>query len=207
MAPVRGRVALLSALVSLALAPLARANDTAHVEGRVRLDVPGAALEVVGPVVVFLDADVAFAPPRGVAEIRQQNARFSPSFLAIAAGQTVDMPNFDGIYHNAFSFSRPNDFDLGTYPSGESRSITFTAPGIVKIYCSIHERMSATVFVAPTPWFAVADPSGRFVIDGVPAGRYVLRTWAERLPATERRVALGLGETLEVDLPIVARTD
>jgi plastocyanin len=198
-----GAPALASLLLVLCLGEAARSEDVARIDGQVRLDVPGAPVEAVGPIVVFLEPLERAAPqraPRGPVEIKQENARFHPSFRAIVAGQTVEMPNFDGIYHNVFSYSRPNDFDLGTYPTGESRSITFEHPGIVKVYCSIHERMNATIFVAPSPWFAVAGAAGRYAIADVPAGRYVLRTWAERLPPTERTLDLAGGERRTVDV-------
>jgi plastocyanin len=192
-------------LLFLGLAPPAWADDTGRLTGRLRLGLPGASIDAVGPIVVYLeshDPDVSFQPGSKRAEIRQQNARFVPSFRAIVAGQTVDMPNYDRIYHNVFSYSRPNDFDLGTYPAGESRAVTFDHPGIVKAYCSIHERMNATIFVAPNPWFAVVHASGDYVIEGVPPGRYTLRTWAERLPPTERELSLGAGESRSVDIAL-----
>jgi plastocyanin len=69
--------------------------------------------------------------------MHQREARFAPPFLAIAAGQSVAMENDDAIYHNVFSFSKSNDFDLGLYPAGESRTVTFRYAGVVRTYCSI----------------------------------------------------------------------
>jgi hypothetical protein len=156
-------------------------------------------------VVVYLEPLDASAPPppprRSV--VRQRGARFDPGFVVIAAGQTVDMPNDDPIYHNVFSYSKPNDFDLGLYPSGQSRSVTFRHPGVVRTYCSIHESMNGTVFVSPTPLFAVVDDAGRFEIAEVPPARYRLRTWCDRLPPTEREVRIAPGAPLEVDLSLV----
>lgn len=183
-----------------------RGEGLARIEGRLQLEVPDASLADLGPVVVFLDpVDGAppFPTPRERVAIDQEGARFIPSFRAIVRGQTVDMPNRDAIFHNVFSFSPSNEFDLGMYPAGESRSVTFDHPGVVKVYCSIHERMSATIWVAPTPWFAVATPAGRFSIDAVPPGRYRLRTWTERLPETEARISLAEGQRMVRDIALV----
>jgi plastocyanin len=153
-------------------------------------------------VVVYLDPeDGSSATAAARAEVRQRDARFSPPFLAVAAGARVSMPNDDDIYHNVFSFSAPNEFDLGLYAAGEARAVTLRHAGVVKIYCSIHESMSGTIFVAPSPWFAVAGADGRFAIGEVPGGRFRLRTWAERLPPVERLVELGEGVTW-VDVPL-----
>jgi hypothetical protein len=200
----RARRPWLGAVAGLiAAAATARGAAAGDLQGRVVLDLPGVRLDDVGPIVVYLeplDGAPRAAPPPPVS-LRQRDARFSPPFLAVARGQTVEMPNDDDIYHNVFSFSAPNGFDLGLYPAGESRSVTFREPGVVRIYCSIHESMNGTIFVAPTPWLAVADPEGRFAIRGAPSGRVRVRTWAEKLPASERGLSLGDGAT-RLDLPL-----
>jgi len=198
--------ALLVALVALAGAGSSR-ETTGRVRGHVLLGLPGAALGDVGPIVVYLDGverPLAFPPPREEPAVHQRDARFAPSFLAIAVGTTVQMPNDDAIYHNVFSYSRPNDFDLGLYPAGQARSVHFEHAGVVRTYCSIHESMNGTIYVAPSPWFAIAGPGGAFELPGVPAGRYKLKTWCEKLPATEREVTVEPGEALVVDVPLVA---
>ncbi len=46
--------------------------------------------------------------------------------------------------------------------------------------------MSGYLVVAPTPYFAVTDKEGNFVIKDVPAGHYTLKTWSEEgKPATQ----------------------
>ena len=165
----------------------ARAED---LRGRVVLDLPGTRLADLGPVVVYLapEPGVAVPPATRPASLHQKDAAFAPRFLAVQAGQSVAMLNDDQIFHNVFSYSKPNDFDLGLYAAGESRDVTFKHPGAVKLYCSIHESMNGTIFVAPTPWFAVADADGRFALRGVPPGKHRLRTWNEKLPDTEQTV-------------------
>lgn len=191
------------ALAALLAAPTA-AGAEALVRGRVTLDLPGTTLADLGPVVVYLAADgaAAGAPPPPTA-IRQKAARFVPRFLAVAAGQTVAMPNDDTIFHNVFSYSKPNDFDLGLYAGGDSRSVTLRHPGVVKLYCSIHESMSGTVFVSPTPWFATAYADGTFEVRDVPPGRHVLRTWNEKLPGTERAIEVPARGEVAVEVPLV----
>lgn len=151
---------------------------------------------------LLLDGAAAPPVPASQPKVNQKNARFAPQFLAIAAGQSVAMPNDDAIYHNVFSYSTPNDFDLGLYPAGESRKVTFRHAGVVRTYCSIHESMSGTIFVAPNAYFAVVRPSGDFEIRGVVPGRYRLTTWCERLPAATREIQVDPGKNASVDLVI-----
>lgn len=171
------------------------------VQGRVHLSIPGVQLRDVGPVVVYLERlDGEAEAPTSTASLEQKDALFSPGFLVIARGQSIDMPNADAIYHNVFSFSKPNDFDLGLYPAGESRTVRFDHAGVVKIYCSIHESMSATLFVAPEPHHAKVSTSGRFTIENVPPGRYRLSVWCERLPGTFTEVVVEMGSDAKVDV-------
>ena len=59
--------------------------------------------------------------PRGAFEDRepqrtrmdQRNETFSPQVLAITVGTVVDFPNNDRTYHNVFSLSKVQRFDLG----------------------------------------------------------------------------------------------
>jgi len=173
---------VLSLLVALTPLGVAWAGE---VRGKVTLGVAGAELGAAGPIVVYLegvDGAVPFELPRRKLEIHQKDASFAPSFLVIAAGETVQMPNDDVIFHNVFSYSTPNDFDLGLYPRGDSRAKTFQYPGVVRFYCSIHESMNGTIFVAPTVWHTLAGADGGFALRDVPPGRYRLRTWNRRLP-------------------------
>ena len=182
-----------AAVLGIALA--AQAAVAGELRGQVALELPGARLADFGPVVVYLEGGDAAGARAAQPELRQQAAQFTPGFLAVAVDEPVSMPNDDDIFHNVFSFSTPNDFDLGLYPAGQSRTVRFRHPGVVKVYCSIHEAMSATIFVAPTPLFAVTDAEGRYAIEGVPPARYRVRTWSEKLPDTAREVAIGPGVT------------
>ena len=124
------------------------------------------------------------APARR-AEIVQKDKRFSPHVLAVPVGTQVDFPNFDPIFHNAFSSFSGQPFDVGLYPPGTSRSVTFRRDGVVRVFCNIHQTMSAVIVVVKTPWYAVTNARGGFQIAGVPPGDYRLRVFYERAPADE----------------------
>lgn len=198
------RLGLPAALASLLLIGSASAAGAGAVEGRVSLAVEGAAIEQVGPIVVFLESRDGMIPggPRGRAEVRQHAVQFQPSFLVVAAGQPVVMPNDDGIFHNVFSVSHPNDFDLGTYPAGQAKTVTFAYPGLVRIYCSIHEGMSGGIYVTPTAWFDTAAATGAYRIGDVPEGRYRLTVWNERFPETTRDVNVAATGSRRVDVAL-----
>ena len=54
----------------------------------------------------------------GHAVMDQRDETFVPHLLAITTGTTVDFPNSDRIYHNVFSLSKTDRFDLGRYAQG-----------------------------------------------------------------------------------------
>lgn len=202
-------LALLGTIAVLA-APRDAAAGLPEREGRVAGRVVASLLETpsleLGPVVVFLEpvgGERRFTLPRETPVVRQRNARFAPPFRVVVAGQKVEMVNDDMIYHNVFSYSRPNDFDLGMYPSGQSRTVELKYPGVVKTYCSIHESMNGTIFVSPTPWYAVAGDDGEFEIKAVPAGRYKLTAWSEKLPMQSRNIEVTQGGPLELEIDLV----
>jgi plastocyanin len=136
----------------------------------------------VAPAAAIVYAEAIDAPPGRIARrftLAQKNKTFQPRVLAVPLGSTVDFPNNDGIYHNVFSLSGPQPFDLGLYRSGESRPRTFTAPGTYRVFCNIHPQMSAMIVVAPSGFATVASSDGRFTLD-LPAGRYRLTALSER---------------------------
>lgn len=198
-APARGTGTLVVGVLWLALALGSPASaGFGEVRGSIALAGAGARLADLGPTAVFLDrrdgrSDFVVSTAR--VAISQKEARFDPSFLVIAVGQTVEMPNRDLFFHNVFSYSQPNAFDLGTYPAGESRSVTFRHPGVVRVYCSIHESMRAVIVVAPSPWFAVVDAHGEFRIPSVPPGEYELRSFNEALPEVTRDLTVLAGQS------------
>lgn len=132
------------------------------------------------PAVVYAEP-IDTAPPRraGAYTLAQKNKSFSPRVLAVPVGSTVDFPNNDPIFHNVFSLSGPQPFDLGLYRSGETRARTFTRPGTYRVFCNIHPQMSAVILVVPTPHVTVADRDGRYVLD-LPPGRYRVTAVSER---------------------------
>jgi plastocyanin len=123
-------------------------------------------------------ASAAAAQRREV--MRQKGRHFIPHVIAVPVGSTVDFPNLDPIYHNAFSNFSGQPFDIGLYAPGTSKSETFRHPGIVRVFCNIHPTMSAIIAVVPTPWYATTSASGRFSIANVPPGEYDLHIFHER---------------------------
>jgi plastocyanin len=117
----------------------------------------------------------------GKAVIDQSHLVFSPALLVIQKGTTVTFTNSDTAAHNIFwpsvSGNKKLAHNLGTFPKGESRSFKFDNPGNVPVLCNVHQEMSATIVVSPSPYFASTDASGTFSIADVPDGQYKVTVW------------------------------
>ncbi|HEY7715621.1 MAG TPA: plastocyanin/azurin family copper-binding protein [Candidatus Binatia bacterium] len=118
-------------------------------------------------------------PQKGM--IDQRNLKFIPTVVAIMVGDTVDFPNHDKSWHNVYSKGGANDFDLGLYPPGKSRSKKFDKPGVSRILCNAHPDMEAFVVVKDHPFFSVTDNRGNYQIENIPLGRVRVQTWYPNL--------------------------
>ena len=85
-----------------------------------------------------------------------------PRVVAVPVGSVVAFPNAIRFTTTSSPCRGPGTFNLGRYPSGQSKAERFDKPGIVSVFCDIHSHMSATVIVFDHPWFAVPDADGRF---------------------------------------------
>ncbi len=149
----------------------------------------------LGPTRAFEDV-----PATQRARMDQRQERFVPHLLAIRAGTVVDFPNSDPFYHNVFSLSPQHRFDLGRYAAGRSKSVRFTEPGIVRVFCDIHSHMSAFILVFAHRYFATTDAAGRYRLENVPPGTYTVTVWNEATAPESHQVTIpAAGGELEVN--------
>ena len=107
----------------------------------------------------------------------QRDMKFIPAVLALMVGETVEFPNNDKTWHNVFAKGGDNDFDLGLYPPGQSRSKKFDKPGVSRILCNAHPDMEAFIVVKSHPFFSTTDSRGNYEIMNVPLGKIRVEIW------------------------------
>jgi plastocyanin len=189
--------------VMLSLAASAHAGT---VRGRIQVvDKGGKKATDVSDVVVYVDGAKA-RPKPARATVTMKGKSFLPRVVAVAVGGAVDFPNEDPIFHNVFSVSGENRFDLDLYKRPKSGSWTFQHPGIVRVYCNIHPQMSAVVVVRDNPYFTKAGADGSFVIEDVPAGKYELKAWQERAGEGSVEITVGAASETTAELTLDAST-
>jgi plastocyanin len=122
-------------------------------------------------------------------EIRQEGKQFSPRVAVVQTGTTVVFPNYDAVFHNVFSSSPGNAFDLGSYRSGDkARGVTLSKPGVVDVFCNMHQKMSASVLVVPSPLYTKVKADGSFRLDNVPIGARKLVAWSPNARVAQQKV-------------------
>ncbi|MEQ1856735.1 MAG: DUF2012 domain-containing protein [Longimicrobiales bacterium] len=132
----------------------------------------------------------------------QRDTAFAPAVVTVRAGGTVSFPNGDPFFHNVFSYSSAQRFDLGRYPQGESKEVTFPEAGIVEVFCEVHEFMRGAILVAANSFHAVVGSDGSFRISGVPEGTHTLAIWHPDFEAIEHRVVVTSGGIARVEVEL-----
>jgi plastocyanin len=195
------RIALVASVVCLAWVQ-AGSRVTGRISMLERGGQPSADLSAA---VLYLDAASPQAAHPVSVDIAINDKEFVPRVVVVPVGSTVRFLNHDPFDHNVFSVSEGNSFDLGQYGRGEAKGWTFTAPGLVRIFCNVHPRMVAFVQVMAGRYFAQPSADGGFVIADVPPGAYVLHAWHERSPQATRDVQVTAAGASAVDVQLDAR--
>lgn len=144
-----------------------------------------------------------FPAPKKHVKLDQQYLQFTTRVLPVLKGTTVDFTNHDRVYHNVFTNSQDNKFDLGKKKNGETASVQLLKAEVpVKVYCEIHSAMKAYILVLPNPYFTKAGPGQTFHISGIPAGKYKLVAWHDYWAPVEQMVTIKKGKTTEVEVTL-----
>lgn len=190
-------VALAASTFTSNLAP-AQASGTAVLSGRVSLLLPPKVkIDPGGSVVWIPGLTVASSTSGATPSVTSKDKRFDPRILAVSSGTKVVFPNVDSIYHNAFSLSPGNQFDMGLYRKGASRDFVMKNPGIVRVYCNIHPDMAASVVVVEGNAFSVVQADGSYRIAGIPPGQHEVHIWSDVAGEQVVTLTLKAGETLD----------
>jgi plastocyanin len=150
--------------------------------------------------IVYVEDIVATA--RGSAVMKQENRQFLPRVLVVPKGTSVQFPNMDALFHNVFSVTPDNSFDLGSYPKGESKGITVSKPGVISVYCNMHPEMIGYILVVPNGNYARAGKDGFFRLQNVPAGHHRIVAWAPDAKAVVVEAEVTEAEPVTVELEL-----
>ena len=143
---------------------------------------------IVGPdggvanAVVYLkniSAGKAMDLPEQRRHLDQRHCRYIPHILLVPQNAPLQMQSSDATLHTihmdgAASYNLPFPFP------NQISSRNMPAAGLVNLRCNGgHVWMNAEIMVAPHPYYAVTDETGRFQFTSVPPGTYQIVAWHE----------------------------
>lgn len=142
-----------------------------------------------------------FAVPSEPVVVDQKGCLFVPRVTAAEAGQPLRFLNSDPLAHNVHGVpARASGWNFSLGVQGASRTITVDeADPVIELKCDIHPWMKAYVGVFDHPYFAVTGADGRFRLDKLPPGDYVVEAWHERFGTRTAKVSLAAKEATTVD--------
>ena len=158
------------------------------------------------PSIVTLEPRAAAPlPPTETAVMDQIALTFAPGLLVVRTGGPVVFRNSDTQIHNInvkLAATQEQTFNVAV-PMGGAYRYSFQADGFYIVRCDIHAAMAASIVSTSTPFSAITDTEGRFVIENVPAGSYraVVFVGPKRL---DRDVEVGANST-EINLEADSR--
>src|SRR5882724_7746375 len=143
-----------------------------------------------------------FERPVQAALLDQQGCLFAPRIAGVQTGQPIEFVNSDATLHNVHTQPQASHgVNFGLAQRGARRAIHINAPEVmVTVRCDVHPWMRAFVGVLEHPHFAVTKADGAFRFEPLPAGRYTVSSWHERLGKKSETVTVAAGEPAATDL-------
>lgn len=135
--------------------------------------------------------------------LAERRCSFVPHVLSVTAGSKVALLNEDPVLNTFHAVARPSGrtlFNVGTPNKGQKLVRRIRRPGVVQMLCDVHPWEQAWVLAFAHPYHVVTDGGGRFQLDGVPPGKYTLRTWHEKLGEKKTRVEVVAGKQVKLNL-------
>jgi plastocyanin len=143
----------------------------------------------LGEAYVYVDGPKVVASRPPMIEVKQAGRQFVPAVAVVQVGTRVLFPNEDKVFHNVFSPTPGDAFDLGTLKAGDKPNpVVLLKPGHVEVFCNIHSRMRADILVTPNAYWTRVRPDGSFQISGVPVGTQHVVLWGPTLKPVSQRV-------------------
>jgi hypothetical protein len=130
-----------------------------------------------------------------------RNCAFFPRIQVASLGSELRLKNSDPILHAVHArLGRETLFNVGL-PRWRQVTKTLTRSGIIKIDCDVlHTWMSAVIVVTASPYHAVTNQHGRFVVERLPAGDYEIETWHEKFGSRKRQLVVFENTQTSVDI-------
>lgn len=155
--------------------------------------------------IVYVDGVTGSYPvPANAVTLTQIGCMYEPHVFAAQVGQKVEIINNDGTLHNVNCQAKTNKkFNLAQPTKGMKTAKVFDQAEVgIPIKCNVHPWMMAWGAVFSHPFFAVTGADGSFSIKGLPAGKYTVKVWQEKLGTKSQEITVADGETKSVNFSL-----
>jgi plastocyanin len=155
-------------------------------------------------VLVFIrqaPAGKKYDPPTEAVVLDQEGCTYHPRVFGVQAGQPITIRNSDNTLHNVNISPKENSAANFAQPKkGDQREHKFGKVEIVVPFkCDVHPWMGAYCGVFDHPFFSVTGDEGSFSLKGLPAGKYTVEAWHEKLGTQTMEVTVGDADTKEIE--------
>ena len=125
---------------------------------------------------------------------------YRPRVQGVLAGGQIDIKFSDPIQHNIHPYKGDESLWNVAKTGGDIQKTTADfgdAEGVVQLKCDIHPWMTGYLYISKNPYFATTDAAGLAKLE-LPAGKYTLEAWHEKLGTKTQDVTVEAGKPLEV---------
>lgn len=131
----------------------------------------------------------------------QKNKNFVPHVVVVPRGSRVFFQNADPFLHHIYSIGKdPRGFEIPEH-SGKVSNL-FAEPGVLELFCGLHPRMNAYVYVSQSNLACKPMPDHHYRLRNIPAGKYRLRCWHPRHPEKTLEVTVPEKGTVHLDVDL-----
>jgi hypothetical protein len=191
-------------------------------------------IKALKDVVVFLEGVQAGKPfDLSVPRVEARDCQFSPFVTVVRDGHAVEVVNMDPVMHDIQAYETSPELGARVlfnsplpmnrhHTRGDLHAQHRHLPGasmlepirlskgrrIFVMQCGFHAFMESWAVAVSSPYYAITDASGAYVIDNVPPGTYRLIAWHPQTgPMQARLVTVKPAETVTLSLKLQAPGD
>jgi len=135
-------------------------------------------------------------------ELINDGCTLDPYVQAISTNSTVNVANDDRTVHTNRFINVGTGQIAGIAPFNDDGEVVpvdkLREAAEIEVVCEEHPWTHAWIAVLDHPYFAQTSASGTFSIDGIPAGRYRVRSWHPALGFSDDSVTVNAGQITSV---------